>query len=234
MINENLAHIRAAITQAARQAGRNPADIKLVAVSKQVGIEGIRQAMACGQTLFGENYLQEAADKIPQCQGTASWHFIGHLQSNKVAQAAKLFDVVETVDRLKIAVALDKQAKLLDKNLSILIQINSGGEKQKSGIPGEEAENLLQRIREETDLPVLGLMTIPPFFPDPEQSRPYYSALRDLARRLAERQLFTDNANVELSMGMSDDFPVAIAEGATIVRVGTALFGARNPKEKTV
>lgn len=233
MINDNLVHIRAAITQAARQAGRNPADIKLVAVSKQVGIEGIRQAMACGQTLFGENYLQEAADKIPHCLETASWHFIGHLQSNKVTQAAKLFDVIETVDRLKIAVALDKQAKLLDKNLAILIQINSGGEKQKSGISGKEAENLLQRIREETDLPVLGLMTIPPFFPDPEKSRPYYSALRDLARRLAERQLFTDNANVELSMGMSDDFPVAIAEGATIVRVGTALFGARNPKEKT-
>jgi pyridoxal phosphate enzyme (YggS family) len=234
MINDNLTHIRAAITQAAQQAGRNPADIKLVAVSKQVGIEGIRQAMACGQTLFGENYLQEAADKIPHCQGTASWHFIGHLQSNKAAQAAKLFDVIETVDRLKIAVALDKQAKLLDKNLSIFIQVNSGGEKQKSGIPGEEAENLLQQIREETDLSVLGLMTIPPFFPDPEKSRPYYSALRDLARRLADRQLFTDNANVELSMGMSDDFPVAIAEGATIVRVGTALFGARNPKEKTV
>jgi PLP dependent protein len=182
MINDNLAHIRAAITQAARQAGRNPADIKLVAVSKQVGIEGIRQAIACGQTLFGENYLQEAADKIPHFQGHASWHFIGHLQSNKVAQAAKLFDVVETVDRLKIAVALDKQAKLLDKNLSILIQINSGGEKQKSGIPGEEAENLLQRIREETDLPVLGLMTIPPFFPIPRKAGPiiaHYEILPD-------------------------------------------------------
>lgn len=231
MIDDNLTHLRAAITQAALQAGRNPEDIKLVAVSKQVDVEGIRRAIACGQTLFGENYLQEAAGKIPYCQGATSWHYIGHLQSNKVAQAAKLFDVVETVDRLKIAISLDKQAKLLDKNLSILVQINSGGEKQKSGISCENAESLLRQIRKETDLPVRGLMTIPPFSPDPEQSRSYYRALRDLARRLADRQLFHDNTNVELSMGMSGDFPVAIAEGATIIRVGTALFGARHPKE---
>ncbi len=231
MIDDNLTHIHAAITQAALQAKRNPADIKLVAVSKQVDIEEIRRAIACGQTLFGENYLQEAAGKIPHCQGATSWHFIGHLQSNKVAQAAKLFDVVETVDRLKIAISLDKQAKLLDKNLSIFVQINVGGEKQKSGIPYEDAENLLRQIRQETDLPVLGLMTIPPFSHDPEQSRPYYRALRDLARRLADRQLFHDNTNVELSMGMSGDFPVAIEEGSTIIRVGTALFGARPLKE---
>ncbi|MBM9535739.1 YggS family pyridoxal phosphate-dependent enzyme [Desulfobulbus alkaliphilus] len=231
MINDNLTMLRAAITQAALQAGRNPADIKLVAVSKQVSIEGIRRAIACGQTLFGENYLQEAVAKIPHCLGVTGWHFIGHLQSNKVAQVARFFDMVETVDRLKIAIALDKQVHLLNKNLSILIQINVGGEKQKSGISCDDAENLLRQIREKTDLPVRGLMTIPPFSPDPEHSRPYYRAVRDLARRFADRQLFSDNTNVELSMGMSGDFPVAIEEGATIIRVGTALFGTRQLKE---
>jgi pyridoxal phosphate enzyme (YggS family) len=230
MICNNLNHILATITQTANKAGRNRQDIKLVAVSKFMGIDRIQQAIDCGQTLFGENYLQEAADKIHHFDKTINWHFIGHLQSNKAKQVAELFDTVETVDRLKVARALDHHAKKLDKKLSILVQVNTGREQQKSGVLPEETEALLRLIASETDLPVIGLMTMPPYFADPEKSRPYFKELKDLARRLAALHLFADNDKVELSMGMSGDYPVAIEEGATIVRVGTALFGPRTPE----
>lgn len=229
MIRDNLSQILDTIAQTARNVGRDPKDIKLLAVSKGISIDQMQQAVDCGQLLFGENYLQEAVKKIPLLAGTIGWHFIGHLQSNKARQAAELFDVVETVDRLKVAKALDNHATLLKKKLSILIQVNIGREKQKSGIFPEETESLLRLIIKETDLRVLGLMTMPPFFSDPEKNRPHFKALRDLAKRLAARNLFADNENVELSMGMSGDYSIAIEEGATIVRVGTALFGARNP-----
>jgi hypothetical protein len=227
MIHDNLAHILMAIAQTAKKAGRNPDDIKLVAVSKTVDIDLMRQAMENGQMLFGENYLQEAAEKISLFPPGVTWHFIGHLQSNKVKQAVELFDVIETVDRWKIAKALDNHSKILNKKTSILIQINTGREKQKSGVFPEEAETLLHQIAQETDLNVLGLMTMPPFFLDPEKSRPYFRELKELAKRFATLNLFADNTHVELSMGMSNDFPVAIEEGATFVRIGTALFGAR-------
>jgi len=230
MISDNLTHIRDTITQTAIKVGRNPADIKLVAVSKRMSIDSIQRAIDCGQTLFGENYLQEASGKIPQFPATIKWHFIGHLQRNKAKQVAEIFDVVETVDRLNVAQALDNQAKLLRKKISILVQVNTGREKQKSGILPEEAEYFLRQIAEETDLHVLGLMTMPPFFADPEKSRPYFKELKTLAERLAALRLFKNNENVELSMGMSGDYPVAIEEGATIIRIGTALFGARTPK----
>jgi hypothetical protein len=227
MIHDNLAHILMAIAQTAKKAGRNPDDIKLVAVSKTVDIDLMRQAMENGQMLFGENYLQEAAEKISLFPPGVTWHFTGHLQSNKVKQAVELFDVIETVDRWKIAKALDNHSKILNKKTSILIQINTGREKQKSGVFPEEAETLLHQIAQETDLNVLGLMTMPPFFLDPEKSRPYFRELKELAKRFATLNLFADNTHVELSMGMSNDFPVAIEEGATFVRIGTALFGAR-------
>lgn len=227
MISDNLAHIRANITAAAEKAGRDGSLIKLVAVSKFVASERIQEALGCGQTLFGENYLQEAAEKIPAIGTDAKWHFIGHLQSNKAKLAVALFDMVETVDRLKIAKALDLQGKQLGKSVSILIQVNIGREPQKSGVRPEETQHLLQAIREETDLQVRGLMTLPPFFDAPEKSRPFFRELRVLANQLAKQQLFSDNSQVELSMGMSGDYEVAIEEGATIVRVGTAIFGSR-------
>jgi pyridoxal phosphate enzyme (YggS family) len=199
-----------------------------VAVSKHVAVDRIREAIACGQLLFGENYLQEAEDKISHIDQTARWHFIGHLQSNKARQAAALFDMVETVDRLKVAVALDAQARQMAKTLAVLLQVNVGLEQQKAGVAPENAEQLLRTIREQTNLQVRGLMTMPPFFHDPEKSRPYFKALRELAKHLATLALFHDNERVELSMGMSGDYPVAIEEGATIIRVGTALFGSRN------
>jgi hypothetical protein len=227
MISDNLRQIKANIATAANKAGRDPQTVKLVAVSKYVPIERIQEAVDAGQRLFGENYLQEAAEKIERLQGDISWHFIGHLQSNKAKQAASLFPMVETVDRLKIARALDNQASQLGKELSILIQVNVGREAQKSGVLPEEAPTLLRTIQAETNLKVCGLMTMPPFFDAPEKSRPFFRQLKELADELASKRLFTDNSHVELSMGMSGDYEVAIEEGATIVRVGTALFGSR-------
>jgi len=229
MICDNLAQLLDTIAQTAINCGRDPQEIKLVAVSKGVGVDQIKQAIDTGQTIFGENYLQEATEKILHFPQKISWHFIGHLQSNKARLAAELFDVVETVDRLKVAQALDKQAKLLKKKLSILVQVNTGKEKQKSGVFPEETEQLLRLISQTTDLRLLGLMTIPPYFADPEKSRPYFKALKTLAERLAAQSLFADNNQVALSMGMSGDYQVAIEEGATIIRIGTALFGVRKP-----
>jgi len=226
MIHDNLAHILETIAQAAGRVDRDPKDIKLMAVSKMINVDLIRQAIENGQMLFGENYLQEAAGKIALLPTTVNWHFIGHLQSNKAKQAVELFNVIETVDRLKVAKALDSHAKMLKKKLSVLIQINTGREKQKSGVLPEEAEELLDQVSQKTDLRILGLMTMPPFSSDPENSRPYFRELKDCANRLAALNLFWDNSHVELSMGMSGDYPVAVEEGATIVRVGTALFGA--------
>ena len=229
MIRDNLTQIFDTVIQTAINCGRNPQEIKLVAVSKGMGVDQIGQAIDCGQTLFGENYLQEASEKIRHFSQKINWHFIGHLQSNKARLAAELFDVVETVDSLKVAQALDKHAKSLNKDLSILVQVNTGKEKQKSGVLPEETEQLLRQIAQTTDLRILGLMTIPPYFSDPEKSRPYFKALKNLADRLSAQQLFMDNNQIELSMGMSGDYQVAIEEGATIIRVGTALFGNRIP-----
>jgi pyridoxal phosphate enzyme (YggS family) len=227
MIRDNLAQILETIAQTARKVSRNPEEIKLVAVTKMVDIDKIWQAVDRGQMLFGENYLQEAAGKIDLFPPTVNWHFIGHLQSNKAKQAVELFDVIETVDRWKVAQALDNHSKSRNKKVNILIQVNTGREKQKSGVFPEATETLLRQIAHQTDLRVLGLMTMPPFSPDPEKSRPYFRVLNNLATHLAALGLFADNAHVELSMGMSGDYAVAVEEGATIVRVGTALFGTR-------
>lgn len=227
MIKDNLTRIRQTMAAAAQRVGRDPNGIKLVAVTKQVDVGQIKQAVACGQLLFGESYLQEAAGKISQIASPAHWHFIGHLQSNKARSAVALFDMIETVDSFKLARLLDKHAQTLRRNLSILIQVNTGDETHKSGVAPAETETLARRIVMETSLMLTGLMTIPPFFSEPEQSRPYFRTLATIAADLARKGLFADNANVELSMGMSADFPIAIEEGATIVRVGTALFGAR-------
>ncbi len=228
MIKEHLDQIHRTMAEAAQRVGRRPDAVKLVAVTKQVDADLITEAVTCGQHLFGESYLQEAAAKIPQVRGPAHWHCIGHLQSNKAAQAAALFDVIETVDSLKLARLLDSHAKALHKTLSILVQVNTGDEAQKSGVAAAETELLVRSTIAETSLRLIGLMTIPPYFTDAERSRPYFRMLATIAADLARKGLFADNGRVELSMGMSGDYPVAIEEGATIVRIGTALFGARN------
>lgn len=233
VLNDNLSLIQTTIRQTALKVGRPPESVQLVAVSKTVPVDQIEQAIACGQTIFGENYLQEAATKIRVLPKTARWHFIGHLQSNKVREAVELFDVIETVDRWKIAKTVDEQAQRINKPLSVLVQINIGREPQKSGLAPEEAEHFLHRLNRETRLQVLGLMTMPPLVATPEESRPFFREMKKLAHRLAENGLFANNASVALSMGMSADYPIAIEEGATLVRVGTALFGVRHYNERS-
>ncbi len=222
---QNLARVREEIARAARQAGRQPQSVRLVAVSKTKPAQMVIQALAAGQTLFGENYVQEASQKIPQVTGEATWHFIGHLQSNKAKTAARLFDVIQTVDRLKLARALDRHAREQGKTLGVLLQVNLAREPQKSGCSEEEAPALAQAVAQMPGLKLMGLMTMPPFFDDPERARPYFAGLRRLAQRLQTD--LPPGAMDELSMGMSGDFAAAIAEGATLVRVGTAIFGAR-------
>jgi pyridoxal phosphate enzyme (YggS family) len=215
------------IAAAAVRAGRHPETVHLVAVSKTVGLDRIREVADAGQEIFGENYLQEAATKIGEIGRRVRWHFIGHLQSNKARQAAELFDMVETVDRIKVARLLNEHCQALDRCLDILVQINVGEEPQKSGVLPAEAEMLLERLLQFPRLRVLGLMTIPPFFDAPEKVRPYFRKLRILSEQFRAKNLLGRHGPVELSMGMSGDFESAIEEGATLVRIGTALFGRR-------
>ena len=229
-IADNLAAVRERIAATARKAGRDPNAVRLVAVSKRVSEERLRQAVAAGQRLFGENYLQEAQEKIAALDpaGELNWHFIGHLQSNKAKAAAENFSMVETVDRLKLATLLDRHAAAAGRIVSVLVQVNVGGESQKSGVAPERTAELLQAMERLPALRVMGLMTMPPWSEEAESSRPHFRRLRQLAEELAARGLLGRHGKVELSMGMSGDFEVAVEEGATLVRVGTAIFGPRS------
>jgi pyridoxal phosphate enzyme (YggS family) len=222
-IAQKLEEVRNRIAAAAHKAGRNPAMVRLVAVSKTVPVELIREAMAAGQRLFGENYLQEARGKIATLAAGVSWHFIGHLQSNKAKGAVELFELIHGVDRLKLAQALNTAAASLGKLQDILLQVNLAGEASKSGAPPDAVPDLLREISQFPHLRVLGLMTMPPFLA-PEAVRPFFRALRELRDRLLQKNL---GPLPELSMGMSGDYEVAVAEGATLVRIGTAIFGQR-------
>jgi len=226
-IQHNLDAIRGRIRQAALRAGRDPLAVRLVAVSKKVEPLLIEQAIAAGQTDFGENYMQEARGKINTVRGAVHWHFIGHLQSKKAKDAALLFDLVHTVDRFKLAQTLDKHACLANRVLPVLVQVNVGGETQKEGVAPEQAEELLLAMQHFTNLKVAGLMTMPPYVSDPEEVRPLFRKLREMAEGFAAKGYFGPGQGFELSMGMSGDFEVAVEEGATLVRVGTALFGPR-------
>jgi len=226
-ICKQITTIRDTIRRTALACDRDPESIALIAVSKKQSLEQIRAAYSCGQRVFGENYLQEAREKISACSSDICWHFIGHLQSNKAASAVELFDVIQTVDRAKIVKKIQHHAKRIGKQQKILVQINVGREKQKSGILPENAEDFLRTIQRQPNVQVLGLMTMPPWTDDPEKSRPYFRQMRELAGNLTEKGLFADSDHVALSMGMSGDFAVAIEEGATMVRVGTAIFGTR-------
>jgi hypothetical protein len=227
MIDRNLQDIRQKITETAIQCGRDPATIKLVAVSKKFPVSDIQEAIRAGQFLFGENYIQEAAQKKAEIGNTASFHFIGHLQSNKAKLAAQIFEMIETIDRYKLAAALDKELKYLGKTLDVLVQVNIGQEPQKSGVLPQDTEELLKRLLLLSNLKVRGLMAIPPYSDNPEQTRPHFKALRLLAEEMHKKNYFSDSTCVELSMGMSSDYTVAIEEGATLIRIGTALFGNR-------
>jgi len=215
------------MARAAQRCGRDPAEVALVAVSKTHPAEMVRQACQAGVTTVGENYIQEARDKIAALADCPlSWHFIGHLQSNKAKYAVDLFDLIHGVDSLKLAREIDKQAAKFGKIQPILIQVNISGEATKSGTTEEAALALVLEAGRLEHLQVRGLMTMPPFFDQPERARPYFAALRRLRDRIrAEAIAGVDMA--ELSMGMTGDFEVAIEEGATLVRIGTAIFGPR-------
>jgi PLP dependent protein len=226
-IRRNFEEINNRIADAAGRVGRDPGRVRLVAVSKKVGPDRIRAACECGQRLFGENYLQEAEEKIKLLDADLEWHFIGHLQSNKSALAARLFQMVETVDRMKIGVALDRSLSGSGLALPVLVQVNIVREPQKSGILPELAGKLLDQLAELENISVRGLMVMPPFLDDPEMVRPFFRQTRELALNLRDQGLLGRNGDPELSMGMSGDYQVAVEEGATLVRVGTALFGER-------
>ncbi len=223
-IAENLVSVRARIAAACDRAGRSPDAVRLLAVSKTYGPEAVRAAADAGQRLFGENRVQEAAAKIPDCPGHLEWHLIGHLQSNKAAAAARLFDWVHSVDSVKLLEALDRQAGEAGRVVQVLVQVNVSGEGSKSGLAPEAVPDLLARANGLRNVQVRGLMTIPPLTEDPEKARPHFHALRELRDRWAAE---TGMDLEELSMGMTHDLDVAIEEGATFVRVGTGIFGER-------
>jgi hypothetical protein len=196
-------------------------------VSKLFPATAIEEAVQAGHRVFGENYIQEAEGKIAALGDRCRFHFIGHLQSNKARIAARIFDVIETVDTIKLAKTLSRHAQDFDRSLQILLQVNIGEDENKSGMAAEQTEQLLKAIRDLPALEVTGLMTMPPFTEDPELARPYFRQLRLLAGQLQDKGLFPPDRRPELSMGMSNDYHIAIQEGATIIRVGTAIFGQR-------
>jgi pyridoxal phosphate enzyme (YggS family) len=232
-IADQLALVRDRISGAAHRAGRNPDDIALLAVCKTFPAEAILEAYAAGQRLFGENRVQEFADKFPAVANLpdAHFHMIGHLQSNKAAKAAEIFYAVDSIDSAKLAQRCNDAAQKMGKALDVLIEINVGGEEAKSGLDPDapEIEAILSQAPEWKHLKIRGLMTVPPFTDDPEGARPYFRELRELRDSLAARSY--PNVTLEvLSMGMSHDFEVAIEEGSTCVRIGTAIFGERPRK----
>jgi hypothetical protein len=229
-IADNIARIRERIADAARRAGRNPVEITLMGVSKTFPAESVREAYAAGIRVFGENRVQEFAGKTESLRdlGDAEWHLIGHLQSNKAPRAAELFNAIDSVDSVKLAQKLNAASEKMSRILPVLIEINVGGEEVKSGIAlgSPELEQILMGAPEWKNLSVRGLMTVPPYTDDPEGARPYFRQLRKMRDEIAGRHLPALSMNV-LSMGMSHDFEVAIEEGSTCIRVGTAIFGTR-------
>lgn len=231
MLLENLTGIKHRIAAAAARANRPAAGIKLVAVSKRIPPERILQAIDIGHFVFGENYVQEALEKIPyvktRTRQSVVFHFIGKLQSNKAQKAVELFDIIETVDSIKLGLILEKHCTAVNRTLDAYVQVNVGAEKQKSGIRPQDCEGLLRGLAQCKFLRIMGLMTMPPFCTDPDDVRPYFKHLRQLSEELTAKGLLGRHGPVELSMGISGDFEVAIEEGSTVIRLGTALFGAR-------
>jgi len=227
-LKKRLKSVKDRIQRAADGCGRDPESARLVAVSKTMSVDRVREAIEAGVTILGENYIQEAREKISDLSSyPVSWHFIGHLQTNKAKYAVKLFDLIHSVDSLRLARELNKQAGKIDKVQEILIQVNIGEEASKSGTAVKDLQDLIKEVSPLENLSVRGLMIIPPFYNAPEKVRPFFSALRELRDQL--RESAPPNVGMdELSMGMTGDFEAAIEEGATLVRIGTAIFGKRN------
>jgi pyridoxal phosphate enzyme (YggS family) len=225
---ENIKNIYRKISSAAIRSGRSPFDVQLVTVTKTVSLEKIQEAVDLGLRLFGENRVQEAQKKIEFCNAqckdsTIEWHLIGHLQKNKAKTAVHLFDVIQTVDSIELAELINRYAEKNGKTQRILIQVKLSDEESKHGISKKYLGNLIKAITTFKNLRLEGLMTMPPFFDEPERARPYFQELRALRDKEEESGIKLP----ELSMGMTNDFEVAILEGATMVRIGTAIFGER-------
>lgn len=225
-IAANISAIKHKIAAAAARSGRDPDSIKLLAVTKTVSPSYVNQAIDAGIFMFGENYVQEAKEKIAMIKKDVQWHMIGHLQTNKAKYAVKLFDYIHSVDRIDLAVELDKKAGQIDRRINILIEVNVSGEKTKNGIPADAAITLINDISMLQNIAVRGLMTMAPYSANPEDARPYFRALRNLRDSIISKGI-TGTHLEELSMGMTDDFEVAIEEGATMIRIGRAIFGER-------
>jgi len=226
-IRVNINKIMQKIAAAAKRCNRSPDTVKLLAVTKTVPPQIIEQAIGAGLKAFGENYVQEAREKIARIQERVQWHMIGHLQTNKAKYVVNLFDYIHSVDRLELAREIDRRAEMAGRQINILIEVNISGESSKSGIRASEAIELIKNVSMMRNLSVRGLMTMAPYSDNPENSRPYFAALKDLQQKIIQEGIAGIQMD-ELSMGMTDDFEVAIEEGATMVRIGRAIFGERN------
>jgi len=226
LIKEQIDMIRQRVAEAARKSGRSASDVRLMAVTKTVDDRRIMEAIAAGVDMVGENYVQEARRKIELMGKSIEWHLIGHLQTNKAKYAVRLFNMIHSLDRLDLALELDKRSRLAGVVMPALIEVNISGEETKRGVPHRDALALIREVSALENLSVQGLMTMPPWFDDPEQARPFFASLRELRDRVA-REGFPRVEMRELSMGMSQDYEVAVEEGATIVRVGRSIFGER-------
>lgn len=226
-LRERIAQIQERIDSACRRAGRRADEVKLIAVSKTFTAERIREAYHAGLREFGENRVQEAAGKIPELSDLEiTWHLIGHLQTNKTRQARELFQWIQSIDSIRLAEKLDSAPSARDEPLPVLVQVNLGHEETKSGLSEDELPGFLEQVGRLRTLEVRGLMLIPPYFEDPQSARPFFRRLRELGDQINARLLPGVSVR-ELSMGMSHDFELAIEEGATMIRVGTAIFGGR-------
>ena len=226
VIGDNIREIRENIAEAALRSGREPSEVRLMAVTKTVDDDRILEAIEAGVDIMGENYIQEAKRKIEMMDVDVKWHLIGHLQSKKAKYAVRLFDMIHSVDRMKLAVELDRRSAAAGRVTDILVEVNVSGEESKNGISANEAPDLISQISLLDNLSIRGLMTMPPWFDDPEDARPFFVALRELRDKIIAEDIKGVEMR-ELSMGMSGDYRVAVEEGATIVRIGTAIFGAR-------
>lgn len=225
-IQDNLAHIRSQIAAACARSGRDPAAVRLVAVSKTHPATLVEEAAAAGQRLFGESYVQEFVAKAEAVQAPVEWHFIGALQSNKIKYLRGRVGLIHSVDRFSLAEEIDRQWAKIKRTADVLLQVNLGGEESKSGVNEAGLQELVRQVAVLEHVRIRGLMTLPPYFDEAEAVRPYFRRLRELAGEI--RALGLPGVDIaELSMGMSHDFMVAIEEGATLVRVGTAIFGER-------
>ncbi|MBU2027581.1 MAG: YggS family pyridoxal phosphate-dependent enzyme [Proteobacteria bacterium] len=225
-VADNIRRIRETMAEAARRSGRPASAVRLMAVTKTVDDDRILTAIGAGVEILGENYVQEAKRKIDKMGNPCEWHMIGRLQTNKAKYAVRLFDMIHSLDRLDLAQELDRRARAAGRVMKVLIEVNVAGEETKSGIPLASARDLVRAVAPLENLSIQGLMTMPPWFDDPEEARPFFRALRELRDRITEEVI--DRVEMrELSMGMTGDYAVAIEEGATIVRIGRGVFGER-------